>query len=202
LTQGSPALRCAFTWRSLKWNIAPDNYELALRLIERLCTEEPSDWSPDYILADWHPYDWAPWVWIARAIRDNDQEGLDSALAEAKALYSPLGYRIVVRGYTKWTETWQLPQADILRDLFSPFRPVVIDPAWLAWLGGLIPQLARALYDERDPESGRLDNARLAVLADALEEAGCCDPAILDHCRGPGPHYRGCHVVGAILSPT
>jgi hypothetical protein len=31
-----------------------------------------------------------------------------------------------------------------------------------------------------------------AVLADALEEAGCSDADILGHLRGPGPHTRGC----------
>jgi len=40
-----------------------------------------------------------------------------------------------------------------------------------------------------------LDTARLAVLADALEEAGCDNADILAHCRGPGPHVRGCWVV-------
>jgi hypothetical protein len=41
---------------------------------------------------------------------------------------------------------------------------------------------------------------RLPVLADALEEAGCDDRVVLDHCRGPGPHGRGCWVVDLVLS--
>jgi hypothetical protein len=47
-----------------------------------------------------------------------------------------------------------------------------------------------------------LDNARLAVLADALEESGFADTAFLSHLRGPGPHVRGCHVVDALLGKT
>jgi hypothetical protein len=39
----------------------------------------------------------------------------------------------------------------------------------------------------------------LPVLADALEDAGCTEAAILEHCRGPGPHVRGCWVVDLIL---
>ena len=35
-----------------------------------------------------------------------------------------------------------------------------------------------------------LDPDRLAVLADALEEAGCDNADILSHLRGPGPHVR------------
>jgi hypothetical protein len=46
--------------------------------------------------------------------------------------------------------------------------------------------------------SGHLDNARLAVLSDALEEAGC-DDAILSHLRSPGPHVRGCWAVDLCL---
>jgi hypothetical protein len=43
--------------------------------------------------------------------------------------------------------------------------------------------------------AGTLDKDRLAVLADALEDAGCDDAVLLDHLRGPGPHVRGCFVV-------
>jgi hypothetical protein len=35
-----------------------------------------------------------------------------------------------------------------------------------------------------------------------LEEAGCHDTDILAHCRGPGPHCRGCWVVDALLGKT
>jgi len=59
--------------------------------------------------------------------------------------------------------------------------------------------LAQAAYDERELPAGTLDLARLAVLADALEEAGCTAQTILDHLRGPGPHVRGCWAVDLIL---
>jgi hypothetical protein len=51
-----------------------------------------------------------------------------------------------------------------------------------------VVQLAQEIYDRRAFD-------RLAALADALEEAGCRDPAILDHCRLPGEHVRGCWVI-------
>ena len=81
----------------------------------------------------------------------------------------------------------------------SPFRPVVVDPAWLAWREGTVGRLALGAYDLRGLPSGRLANARLFVLADALEEAGCADPHLLAHLRSPGPHVRGCHALDAIL---
>ncbi len=39
----------------------------------------------------------------------------------------------------------------------------------------------------------------MPVLADALEDAGCADADILAHCRGHGPHVRGCWVVDLVL---
>jgi hypothetical protein len=58
--------------------------------------------------------------------------------------------------------------------------------------GGAAARVAGVVYAER-----RFDE--LPVLADALEEAGCRDADVLGHCRGPGPHARGCWVVGLIL---
>jgi hypothetical protein len=76
---------------------------------------------------------------------------------------------------------------------------VTIDPAWLAWHGGAVGKLATAVYEEGELPSGHLDAPRLAVLADMLEEAGCSDPHILGHLRGPGPHVRGCWAVDLLL---
>jgi hypothetical protein len=83
----------------------------------------------------------------------------------------------------------------------SPFRPLsALLPPWLSWAEGTIVRLARAAYEERHLPSGVLDAARLAILADALEDAGCTDAELLGHLRGPGPHYRGCHVLDALLA--
>jgi hypothetical protein len=84
-------------------------------------------------------------------------------------------------------------QAALLRDIAgNPFRTVNFDPAWLARGGGTLRSLARAVYDERSFD-------RLSILADALEEAGCDNPDVLDHCRGPGEHVRGCWVIDLLL---
>jgi hypothetical protein len=88
-------------------------------------------------------------------------------------------------------------QCDLLRDIIaSPYRPAAVCPACLT------PQvvgLARAAYDRRHLPSGELVPARLAVLADALEEAGCDQADLLGHLRGPGPHVRGCWAVDLVL---
>jgi hypothetical protein len=86
----------------------------------------------------------------------------------------------------------------LLRDVFgNPFRPVTINPAWRT---PDVLALANAAYDERILPEGRLDPARLALLANALEQAGGTDADLLDHLRGPGPHVRGCWAVDLVLA--
>jgi hypothetical protein len=42
----------------------------------------------------------------------------------------------------------------------------------------------------------------MPILADALMDAGCDNPQILEHCRGPGPHVCGCWCVDECLSKS
>ena len=84
-------------------------------------------------------------------------------------------------------------QAAIIRDIFgNPFRPITIDNTWLDWKDATIPKLAQAIYDERAFD-------RLPIFADALEETGCTNADILNHCRSDGAHVKGCWVVDLIL---
>jgi hypothetical protein len=81
-------------------------------------------------------------------------------------------------------------QCRLLRDIFcNPFRPVSMAPSRLT---SSVLDLTRTMYDSRD-------FAAMPILADALEEAGCNNPDILAHCRGDGPHIRGCWVVDLVL---
>lgn len=81
-------------------------------------------------------------------------------------------------------------QCQLARCVFgSPFRPVLFVPSWMT---SDVKAIAEAVYRER-----RFHD--LPVLADALEEAGCTDEQSLSHCRGPGPHARGCWVVDLLL---
>jgi hypothetical protein len=92
-------------------------------------------------------------------------------------------------------------QVRLLHDVFgNPFRqPPSVNPAWLAWNRGTVRRLAEAAYEQRSLPEGTLEPARLAVLADALEEVGCDDGGLLEHLRSPGPHTRGCFAVDALL---
>jgi hypothetical protein len=81
----------------------------------------------------------------------------------------------------------------LIRDIFgNPFRPAALDPAWRT---PTVVALARQMYESRD-------FGAMPILADALQDAGCDSAAILDHCRGPGPHVRGCWVVDLVLGKS
>jgi hypothetical protein len=81
----------------------------------------------------------------------------------------------------------------ILRDIVgNPFHSIQIERKRLAWNSGTLPKLAQTIYTDRAFD-------RLPILADALLDAGCDNAAILDHCRSPGPHVRGCWVVDLLL---
>jgi hypothetical protein len=78
----------------------------------------------------------------------------------------------------------------ILRDIIgNPFRPMTFDKSWLA---PEVVSLAQDIYDEQV-------FGRMGVLADTLEMTGCTNADILGHCRGPGPHVRGCWLLDLVL---
>lgn len=96
-------------------------------------------------------------------------------------------------------------QAALLRDIFgNPFYPVAIDPVWRT---EAVVSLTRQMYESRD-------FGAMPDLADILQDAGCENERILNHCRysslqaatpGAGhrnqssPHVRGCWVVDLLL---
>ena len=93
----------------------------------------------------------------------------------------------------------------MLRCVFgNPFDPPssAIDPALGLWNEGTLERLALAAYEERLLPSGHLDAVRLAVLADALEDAGCAHADLLDACRHGDPDVDGVWAVRVLLAGT
>lgn len=87
-------------------------------------------------------------------------------------------------------DTERAAECRLLRDLLgNPFRPVTLDPAWRT---ATVNQLAEGIYEEKAFD-------RMPILGDALEEAGCSNADILNHCRQPGEHAKGCWVVDLLL---
>jgi hypothetical protein len=82
----------------------------------------------------------------------------------------------------------RLPEYVKLFDDVEPHR-VTWSPEWRT---SAAVAIAQGMYDARE-FSGT------PILADALQDAGCDSAEILDHCRGPGPHIRGCWVIDLVL---
>jgi hypothetical protein len=80
--------------------------------------------------------------------------------------------------------------ARLLRDIFgNPFRPVALDPSWLTFT---VVGLAQTIYDGRAFDL-------MPILGDALEDAGCTNVDMLNHCRQGSEHVRGCRLVDLLL---
>jgi hypothetical protein len=77
-------------------------------------------------------------------------------------------------------------QVALVREVFGdPFRKGRFEARWRT---AEVVRLAESISDEGAFEE-------LPVLADALEEEGCDDAAVLGHLRGGGRHVRGCWAV-------
>jgi hypothetical protein len=113
----------------------------------------------------------------------------------------PMESALEIRGVQPRRATRRL-QSALLREVFNPFLPAHIPSHWLSWNHGAVVRISQAAYDNRILPAGTLDNARLAVLADALEEAGCNDEQILTHLRCGSEHYRGCWVIDLLLGKS
>ncbi|MFO0826435.1 MAG: hypothetical protein U0792_25500, partial [Gemmataceae bacterium] len=89
---------------------------------------------------------------------------------------------------------YRMSPCHFLRDIFgNPFRPVAFDPEWRT---STVMSLAHQMYESRDFST-------MPILADALQDAGCYNADILNHCRAtPATHVRGCWVVDMILGKS
>jgi hypothetical protein len=134
---------------------------------------------------------------VGQAARDRRQ--LESAWEAAAGASDQACH--TVGAFSAWTSGRMAAeiamQCGLLRDIFgNPFRPqTTVNSSWFSWNCGIVPKLAQAIYDDRAFD-------RLPILADALEEAGCDNADILNHCRQPGEHVRGCWVVDLLLNKS
>jgi hypothetical protein len=85
-------------------------------------------------------------------------------------------------------------QANLYRCVLgNPFRPVTFAPEWRT---DTALALARQMYESRE-------FGAMPILADALQDAGCNEPAILDHCRDASlTHVRGCWATDLVLGKS
>jgi hypothetical protein len=88
----------------------------------------------------------------------------------------------------------RLHSGDEVRICDARVRLLAVDPAWLFWNEGTVPRLAEGIGREMAFE-------RLPILADALEEAGCTEEALLAHCRSQGEHNSDCWALEVLRAP-
>ncbi len=102
---------------------------------------------------------------------------------------NPTQKELQARYWAAW-KRHQGIHADLLRDVIgNPYRPAKCHPDWLT---SDVLALARGIYEERAFD-------RMPILADALQDAGCDNDDILNHCRDHGTHVRGCWGIDLIL---
>ena len=100
------------------------------------------------------------------------------------------GHKIPVRDMPPEYAEELAVQAGLIHDIFgNPFRSVTFSPEWRT---DTALSLARQMYESRE-------FGAMPILADALQYAGCDHDDLLAHCRGDGPHVRGCWVVDLVL---
>jgi hypothetical protein len=75
-----------------------------------------------------------------------------------------------------------------------PLPMPLIDPDWMAWNGGCVRAIAEGIRTRRAFDG-------MPILADALQDAGCDDPVLLDHCRARTGHTANCWVLRLLTEP-
>lgn len=125
-------------------------------------------------------------------------EAADAIRIEAQKGFpvSPIPGGVTPAGRWEGEAAWRAEcaaQCRLIRDIFhGPLRPVFFRQHWLRWNDGTVRSVAEVIYKERD-------FSLMPILADALEDAGCDQADILNHCRQPNEHVRGCWVVDLLL---
>jgi hypothetical protein len=179
------------------WDKLPsDEYREAIELVDRYAdgwVEEKELWAlrDRYQRSPFSPYSGYQVSADARAtslvlslaespsrLLDHEPLGIAQRLAAPGVLDGPL------------RDVEAKAQVAVLRDVFgNPFDPVAPNPEWFT---STAVALARGIYEDRAFD-------RLPILADALQDAGCEDARVLNHCREPGEHDCGCWVLDMVL---
>ena len=184
-------LFCCALCRTVWDNISNEQCRTAIDIAERFADDRSTRAE---LHASWVAVDRAQ-ISHLRAPRPGWQRAVLAAVAPESSPETVLAKRWL-RGWSNEADgspsqnrLWERDRL-ILLDLTGPqFRAVTFDPAWRTDTAVL---LARQMYESRD-------FGAMPILADALQDAGCDSDDVLNHCRGPGPHVRGCWVVDMAL---
>jgi len=148
--------------------------------------------------SDWYESEWyfphrpAAEVWAERAILDLAvwREGAATRHPIHRSLLAALAPESNP-DHDRLREEWDGRFASTLREIAgNPFELVNFDTNWRTFNA---ISLARMMYHNRE-------FSPMPILADALQDAGCDNEDILNHCRDANAtHVRGCWVVDLVL---
>jgi hypothetical protein len=163
-------------------------YAIQFRVMEAVCAVS----SHERIQLEYTVWFNAALALEGRRLEEVHADAADSVLVQW--LEATSEYNHDTEGFLRWADVDpRLAFVTMLHDIIgNPFRPISINSTWLTWHNGLLMSMAQRMCDSRDFSD-------MPVLADALEEAGCNNADILQHCRQPGEHVRGCWLVDLIL---
>jgi hypothetical protein len=160
-----------------------------------------ADIAKDLIVHRIHTRDWAQLAFDSWTILVDEATRYEPMISEthkpkSKTKLANLKVQEKAR-YQAWRESLDVRLLAIkeafcnsFRDVAGdPFHPVIYDPRWRT---DTVMALARGIHAEAAFD-------RMPILADALEEAGCDHPAILQHCRSQQQHTRGCWVIAELF---
>ncbi len=147
-------------------------------------TRSGRPWTPAGVAARWTA--WPKWVFAG------------SAMAAAVARVASISMAYHTARSSRKSKRWKAArnaerdvQCTILRDVIgNPFRTENLDSVGR---NRTVKEIAEIIYAERAFD-------RLSMLGDALEDAGCTSDDMLNHCRQPGVHVRGCWTLDLILN--
>lgn len=182
---------CRVTWDILPDDRLRDAVETAERFADGLAKKD--ELAAARSAVDWMRDDSGPFgraraggrVAVDMAAAATEPQAYSAAFSMT-ATEAPLGGRMRAAAAESYL-------CGLLRCVFgNPFRPAAVERSWRS---STVVALARGISEERAFD-------RLPVLADALQDAGCEDEQVLGHCRGPGPHARGCWAVDLLCNPA
>jgi len=136
---------------------------------------------------------WRPLGWALTSVPMDDpfEGGLLPSWSRTRELEAP---DLNPSAFNRTPEASVALHLALFRDIFgNPFRPIGFDPMWRS---DTALSLAKQMYESRDFSA-------MPILADALQDAGCDNDDIFDHCRdASGVHVRGCWVVDMLLGKS
>lgn len=188
-----PACRLALEIAELAAEVIFLDSETAVEMLQTVCDNRLTRKYSDYTLNDYHHDAAAHAYQKSVGCKSGDRIAMRAANPNTWAGFIEVAQLFVV---TRSSGDWETARrqkgivADLVRDVHEP--PVEGDFPTVGVKSPVAVSLAESMYQAND-------FAAMPKLGELLAEAGCHDRSVLAHCRGPGPHIRGCWVVDQVL---